>query len=129
MSPPRRGDRQTGPTATVAHYLGGVQQSSRLGFRAGVALGLDRGFVGLDSTLDSYKELYWHPRLFERSFLPKWLGDGCPNIRQKARDMVSELIEKHDFRLEPDIQNEIDRIYAKAEADLSNRQKIGFLEV
>jgi trimethylamine:corrinoid methyltransferase-like protein len=82
-----------------------------------VALGLDRGFVGLESTLENYKELYWHPQLFERSFLPKWIGDGCPNIRQKACKMVNELIEKHDFRLETDIQTEIDKIYARAEAE------------
>lgn len=82
-----------------------------------VALGLDRGFVGLDSTLDNYKEQFWHPRLFERSFLPKWLGDGCLNIRQKAHTMINELIEKHDYKLETDLQKEIDKIYARAEAE------------
>lgn len=83
-----------------------------------VKKGLDRGFVGLDTTLDYYKKQYWHPHLFERSFLPKWIGDGCPDIRKKAQKMVKELISRHDYQLESDLQREIDKIYAYAESNI-----------
>ncbi len=82
-----------------------------------VKKGLDRGYVGVDTTLDYYKKQYWHPHLFERGFLPQWIGDGCPDIRRKAQKMIKELTLKHDYRLEPDLQKEIDKIYARAEAD------------
>jgi hypothetical protein len=31
--------------------------------------------------------------------------------------MINELIEKHDYKLETDLQKEIDKIYARAEAE------------
>ncbi len=83
-----------------------------------VKKGLDRGFVGLETTLDYYKKQYWHPILFERGFLPKWIGDGCPDIREKARKMVKEMIKRHSYQLESDLQKEIDKIYAYAEANV-----------
>ncbi|MGB9596827.1 MAG: trimethylamine methyltransferase family protein [Candidatus Poribacteria bacterium] len=83
-----------------------------------VKKGLDRGFVGLDTTLDYYKKQYWHPFLFERGFLPKWIGDGCPDIRKKSQKMIKELITRHNYQLESDLQKEIDKIYAYAEANV-----------
>lgn len=83
-----------------------------------IAQGLDRGFVGSYNTLDNYKKLYWHPYLFDRSFLPQWLGKNSPTIREKVRHKIKDLLNDYEYSLEPDLQKEIDKIYARAESDL-----------
>jgi len=82
-----------------------------------VALGIERGFIGLDSTLNNYKSMYWHPRLFDRQFLAPWLGAGSQTIRKRAREMVKHLLESYDYSLDTNVQKELDKIYARAESD------------
>ena len=73
-----------------------------------------RGFAGVDSTLDAYREVYWHPALFERRFLSGWQGAGEKTIRQMAQAMVRELVDRHDYALEGQVQREVDRILTAA---------------
>jgi len=80
--------------------------------------GIEHGFVGLNTTLDNYKSLYWHPHLFERRFLSPWQGAGCPTIRQQARELIRDLLEKYNYELEPDLQKDLNKIYARAESEL-----------
>lgn len=76
------------------------------------------GFASLDSTLDHYREVYWHPRLYERDLLMAWRQGGSVTIRQRARARVRELIARHDFHLPEDQQRAMDAILAKARAEL-----------
>ncbi len=50
----------------------------------GIRDGLERGFVGIESTLRNYRDLYWRPRLFERRFLGPWQAAGSPTFEQDA---------------------------------------------
>ena len=75
-----------------------------------------KSFVALDTTLESYKDIYWHPKLFDRQFFSAWEGEGAKSNRQKAKVMIKELMSKYDYQLDPKLQNEIDKILAKAKS-------------
>jgi trimethylamine--corrinoid protein Co-methyltransferase len=77
------------------------------------------GFASLDSTFDHYREVYWHPRLYERDLLMAWRQGGSVTIREKAQARARELVARHDFRLPDDQQREMDDILARAQAELS----------
>ena len=80
--------------------------------------GVERGFMGLDSTVEHYRSAYWYPRLFERRLLGPWQEAGSPDIREQARQEVRRLLSTYDYALAPEVQREVDRIYARAEAEL-----------
>ena len=77
------------------------------------------GFTGLDSTLAAYRDVYWHPQLFDRDFLSAWQARGTPGIRERVRTMAAGLVAQHDYRLPDDQQAEIDRLLAQAKAELT----------
>jgi len=81
--------------------------------------GLGQGFAGLDRTLDRYQELYWHPRLFERRFLGPWETAGSPSLEGQAREMARQLIARHEYQPPAEVRAELDRIYRRAERELS----------
>jgi trimethylamine--corrinoid protein Co-methyltransferase len=80
---------------------------------------LDYGnFMGLNSTAEKYRDVYWFPKLFERQFLAAWIGEGAITIRKKAHDMIHELMKRHDYELEPELRKELDKILARAKSEL-----------
>jgi len=84
-----------------------------------VSLAVKEGsFAALDSTLKAYRQIYWHPKLFSRQFLAAWEKEGAKTIRQKTHKMIRELLDQHEYRLEDELQKEIDRILARAKAEL-----------
>ncbi len=76
------------------------------------------GFASLDSTLDHYREVYWHPRLYERDLLMAWRQGGSVPIRERAKARVRELVARHEFHLPDDQQQAMDDILAQARAEL-----------
>lgn len=91
---------------------------------ADVMAGIRRGFVGLDSTLDTYRELYWHPRLFDRRSLGSWRNAGCPDIRDAAKAEVRRLVDSYDYVLDADRSREVDRVLAAAEVAFGVRSPV-----
>lgn len=77
-----------------------------------------QSFAGLDSTLERYRDLYWHPRLFDRQFLAAWMASGGKSIRETTQAMMRDLAARHDYRLEPELQRELDAILARARDEL-----------
>ncbi len=86
-----------------------------------VRRGVAGSFVALDSTLDHYRQVYWHPQLFDRGFLASQGYEGRLKLAQRARDMVADYISRHEFELEADKRRELDRIYARAERELAGK--------
>jgi trimethylamine:corrinoid methyltransferase-like protein len=84
-----------------------------------VAEGIESGFMGLDSTLSQYRQVYWLPRLMERRSLAGWLAAGAPNLHCRAKEIAREQVKKHDYELPADLLREINRIYARAERELA----------
>lgn len=55
---------------------------------AEVAEALEQGsFAALDSTLNEYRDVYWHPSLFERDFVNAWKQKGGPRTRERAHQI------------------------------------------
>lgn len=79
--------------------------------KAGVA----RSFVGLDSTLDYYKAQTWYPRRFERGAIGQWIAKGRPRLSDRLRDEARQRIAGHQFELDADRRQEVERIYAAAQ--------------
>lgn len=77
-----------------------------------------RNFAGLNTTLDNYRNVYWHPRLFDRRFLSAWKGEGSKTIRQKTYARIRELLNQHEYELESELRSELDKILAKAKSEL-----------
>lgn len=77
-----------------------------------------RGFMGLDSTLDFYRQQYWHPALYERDFLPQWQHQGGVGIRRRAHEMIRELIGRHDYEPSADVRAELEGIVQRARASM-----------
>lgn len=94
-------DGDCDPERCVRDVEAGIQQKS---------------FVALDTTLESYREFYWHPGLFNRQFFSVWEGEGSITDRQKAHAMIRDLLSQYEYELEPHLQVELDRILAKAKA-------------
>jgi trimethylamine--corrinoid protein Co-methyltransferase len=85
-----------------------------------VRTGMESGFISLDRTLDLYRDLYWHPRLFDRRFLGPWKSDSCPSFERRAREMIRVLVARHDYEPAADVRKEIGRIYRRAEQELAS---------
>ncbi|MDW8100043.1 MAG: trimethylamine methyltransferase family protein [Anaerolineae bacterium] len=88
---------------------------------AEIRTGVERGFMGLNSTLDFYRpyvstssQHIWYPRRFERRAIGPWLSAGEPRLSQRLRDEVRRRIAAHDFELAADRRREIERIYQAA---------------
>jgi trimethylamine:corrinoid methyltransferase-like protein len=64
-------------------------------------------FLGLDSTLDSFRKYFWDPRLFERNSLSSWKTQGRRGIRDRSREMVRA-----------DMQRQVDKILDRAKNEL-----------
>ncbi len=77
-----------------------------------------KNFVALDSTVNTYRQFYWHPELFDRQFFSAWEGEGAKTNRQKAHRMVRELLSQHEYELEAELRRELDKIVTKAESEL-----------
>ncbi len=60
-------------------------------------------FVGLDTTLNAHRDVYWYPELFERRFLTGWEGNGAPTIRERARATIQSLLSQHEYELGPEL--------------------------
>ena len=77
-----------------------------------------KSFVALDSTVNTYRQFYWHPELFDRQFFSAWEGEGAKTNRQKAHKMIRELLSQHEYELKSELRSELDKIVAQAKAEL-----------
>ncbi len=88
---------------------------------ADVREGLKGGFMGTERTLDRYRDLYWHPRLFERRFLGPWRSAASPTFNQLAREMCRELVAGYDYEPPTEVRREIEHIWVRAEQELARK--------
>ena len=86
-----------------------------------IRAGIERGFMGLDSTLDYYRPQesrsarhVWYPRLFERGAIGGWLSAGQPRLAERLRAEVQRRLAAYDFELDATRRTEIERLYQAA---------------
>ena len=51
-------------------------------------------------------------------FFPAWEGEGAKTNRQKAHEMIRELLSQHEYELEPEVRIELDKILSEAKDKL-----------
>ena len=78
-------------------------------------------FVGLESTLENYRDFYWHPKLFERRFLSAWQEQGSKTIRGRTHARIRKLLDQHEYELDRDLQRELDRVLDRAKVELAGK--------
>jgi len=78
----------------------------------------NRLFAATNATVENYRDFYWFPKLFEREFLAAWQGEGSVTIREKAHEMIRELLSRYDYELDPKLRSDLDRILARAKSEL-----------
>jgi trimethylamine:corrinoid methyltransferase-like protein len=76
-------------------------------------------FLSHPSTLESFKSTYWMPRLFEHPMLEAWRQSGERDVREKARQMVSEKLRRYDFELGREKKETLNSIYQRAQETLA----------
>jgi trimethylamine:corrinoid methyltransferase-like protein len=105
----------------VQHAIQGVWPGEEAvdDWLAEIQAGVQRGFMGLDSTLDHYLQHTWYPRRFQRGAIGPWLVAGQPCLSDRLRDEVRRRIAAHNFELDADRRQEIERIYRAAQVVVS----------
>ena len=72
------------------------------------------GFAGLEDTAARFREFYWFPDLFRYWNVGRWRAEGCPSILAEAWAHAQEEIAQSTFQLEPDREQAVEAIYARA---------------
>lgn len=77
----------------------------------------EQTFAGLETTRDAFREVYWHPELYDRSFLNGWLNADSRSMREKTLAKIPELVKKHEFELDAVTQLELDKVLERAKRE------------
>ncbi|MDK2986563.1 MAG: trimethylamine---corrinoid protein Co-methyltransferase [Clostridia bacterium] len=72
-------------------------------------------FLGDEHTFKLFKEEHWAPKLFDRSYYNTWKMNGGLTLREKAREVVKQILENHTVPdLPQNVLNELKRILERA---------------
>jgi trimethylamine:corrinoid methyltransferase-like protein len=82
-----------------------------------ISEGIEREYY-LDtiSTATRHRSTYWRPRLFEHSTFRHWQENQPPDLKTRTKNIAREMIQKHDYWLDFDKLNAINKIYQEAES-------------
>jgi len=83
-----------------------------------VRQGVEGTFMGVRSTVDHHRQAYWYPQLFDRGFLAGQGPDGRLKLAERARDMVREVVARHNFELDPLRRRKLERVVERAKREL-----------
>jgi trimethylamine:corrinoid methyltransferase-like protein len=100
----------------VQRSIAGVWMSEDTGrdWVEDIRSGIQRGFLGHDSTLDTYRMYVWYPKFFQRGAIGPWMKENQPQLSARLRAEARRRIAAHDFELDRDRRAELDRIYLSA---------------
>ena len=82
--------------------------------------GLTRGlYLDTDATASRHRSTFWKPHLFEHSPLRHWQESHPEDLRARTKTIVRQMIERHNYRLEPGKWQQLEAIYTEAVSRLS----------
>lgn len=101
----------------VNHLIAGIDydDAPNASFDAIASVGPRGDYLCHPSTLDSARTLF-ESDLFPRERVEQWRADGEPDPWAKAVEKAKAMIALHSHPIAPGVQDELDRIYAEAEA-------------
>ena len=102
----------------VKRYLRGFEiDSEHLALAVIKQVGPGGNFMQEKHTLDFFRQEHWQPTIFNRKNLPNWIKDGKKKTDDKLLEKAREILATHQPEpLAAEIQNELDRIWEKANA-------------
>ena len=68
-------------------------------------------FLSLDRTLESFRDTYWMPDLFDHMMLSQWQSRGGKSLTDRAREIADKRLATDNYGVNDDQRREIDRIY------------------
>ncbi|NLE77504.1 MAG: hypothetical protein GX605_12235 [Chloroflexi bacterium] len=77
----------------------------------------DGNFLMHESTVRHFRRLLWVPEAFDRSGVNQWETDPV-SYQERVRAIARQRIARHQFRLEPTVARELQRIYTHAQHEL-----------
>jgi trimethylamine--corrinoid protein Co-methyltransferase len=81
-----------------------------------IAEGASTGeYLSHRNTLDSFRGVYWNPRMFRHAMLQEWQARGEREAWQEARSIIRQRLAAPGYELERGKSRELDRIYERAE--------------
>jgi trimethylamine:corrinoid methyltransferase-like protein len=81
----------------------------------------ERNFFTHPTTLENFRNYYWHPQMFERRMIGPWQADGSPTIREKARRIAREKIAAQPMRVDENTAKKLDALFEKAAKGLAGK--------
>ncbi len=89
--------------------------------------GLQGGYLNTEATLNHYREIYYFPKIFNRSTLHTFLSQGGEgSLEDRLRGIVIDKIENHSYRPPRDQIQTVRRIFRDAWRKLSQGHKNPF---
>ncbi len=74
----------------------------------------DGSFLGLDDTVNRFRDFCYFPEIFRHWNLNRWRHEGEPSVLAEAWSRAHEQIAACTFRLDEDREKQVDAIYKKA---------------
>lgn len=71
-----------------------------------------------ETTVRNHRAVYWMPALFEHSTFQQWQGIERGHLSDQAKATAVDMISRHDFHLDEDRRQALDRIYEEAKAQV-----------
>jgi len=75
-------------------------------------------FLTHESTYQEFKKNLWDPNIFVHSSLKQWKGFGSKGPTLLAKEIALERIKNHSYRVNKNIEKELDKIYRHAREEL-----------
>lgn len=75
-------------------------------------------FLNSDETLEHYREVYWMPRLLDRTMLSRWLHAPEEEVREKAKRIARERMADDSYRLAEPQWSQVEEIQEEAQRRL-----------
>jgi trimethylamine--corrinoid protein Co-methyltransferase len=91
------------------------------------AVGPGQSYIGRKSTFKNFRKEFWEPKLFTHSNLGQWSEMGAQSIRQYARELIRKKIGEHQYHLDEHVNNELDKIYERAQKDEQLKKSYEFV--
>jgi trimethylamine--corrinoid protein Co-methyltransferase len=107
----------------VNHLIAGIDYDDEpnMSFDAIASVGPRGDFLTHITTIDGARKLF-DSDLFPRNSVEQWRALGEPDPWRKAVEKAKAMIASHDHAVEAGVQEELDRIYAEAEAYVASQE-------
>ena len=102
----------------VKHFMKGIDFSKKgLAKEVIEKVGPNKSYLSEKHTLDTFREVLWESKLFDRGFVHSWNDEGRKTFEERVKEKVIQIAESYKpIPLGDDVIIKIDKIIKKSEA-------------